>query len=418
MNPASVLHIRPFRDLWLGQAISQLGDSLYYLIFLFMVDKITKDSQMVGFVGAIQTLPFLLFGLYAGVVADRIDRRTIMLASDLLSVLLLLAFAVLVFFQPEPPLIAIFSSAFFLALMTVFFMPAKNAAIPRLVPPDFLMRANALSMATQNMMPLIGIALSGGILGQLYAQAPDTFFFSAVIFNAASFAWSYLFIRRLPRLIPDRTEATRHPWVELKEGLRYVRRTRVLWVLLLLSLGMNLVISPFMVVYVAVNREWFGGNFTTFAIIEGAFLIGLVLSSLYVGRVRVVHPGRALSISLLFVGLTVVLLGYSREVWLFCLFNFLAGVALPYAQIPISTYVQLTVPDEYRGRVNSAMTLVSLGVQPVGMGLAGVLIHRFGLVAMFLAMGFGMAAVAALGLADRPFRNAEMPHGALSSGAQ
>src|SRR5207253_876223 len=96
MSFRDVLRIRAFRDLWLGQAISQLGDSIYYVAFMFMAQQVTGKIAMVGYVGAMEMLPYLLIGPYAGVLADRLDRRKIMLLSDLTSATALVSFAIVV----------------------------------------------------------------------------------------------------------------------------------------------------------------------------------------------------------------------------------------------------------------------------------------------------------------------------------
>ena len=204
MMKSSVLKIPAFRKLWLGQAVSQFGDALYFMTFLFMVGKLTGSAAMVGYVGALKALPYLLLGPYAGVLADRVDRKWIMLGSDLLSAFILLALGLIVFVLPSPPIWTIFVAATLLATINVFFLPAKSAAIPNLVPPDRLLEANSLSAATQSMMPLLGLAISATGLGAIYALYPDYFFLSAIIVNSVSFLYSGACIFGLPKIVPDR----------------------------------------------------------------------------------------------------------------------------------------------------------------------------------------------------------------------
>ncbi len=405
--------MRPFRNLWIGQAISQLGDAFYYLIFLFMVDKITGDPRLVGYNGVIQTLPYLLFSLHAGIVADRVDRRIIMLGADVVSAVLLAAFGLYLFLDPTPPVWLLFAMGFLLSLVNVFFAPAKSAAIPSVVSPELLLQANALSTATQNMMPLIGLGLSGGVLGALYKIAPNYFFMSAVLINALSFALSAVFIRRLPNLPPNQEEGwkdeKKRAGQDLKEGLVYLGKARVLLVLVILNLLVQLAISPFMVVYVTINREWFGGGFGTLALFEFSFMVGMVIGSFVVGKMTLKRPGMAYIAGLAVVGLTVAAMAYSRVTFWFAFWNFAAGIALPFAQIPMTTYVQATVPDAFRGRVNSVMTLVGMGVQPIGAGIAGMVLKALGGIGTFLLMGLGMGIAALGGLLDKQFRQAELP---------
>lgn len=407
-----ILRISAFRNLWLGQAISQVGDSLYFVIFMFMVKKITDSVAMVGYVNAMAALPFLLLGPLAGVVADRKDRRMLMSASDVASGTILLLFAVTLLVSGEPPLWALMATPFLLSSMRTFFLPAKNAAIPSLVPVARLTEANVLSATTQYMMPLLGLGLSASALGVLYTVAPNAFFVLAVSLNAVSFFGSALFIRRLPALVPPPKAEPTHAWRDFVEGLTYVRSRAELVSLLSLSVAMSLMVSPFFVVYVASNEAWFGGKPQTLAWFEFSFFVGMILGSIALGRRPVKHPGLAYVFGTLVVGVTVGAMAFSRTFPTFCLLNLLAGLGLPYAQIPIAVYLQSTVPDGFMGRVNSVLSTLSMGVMPIGMALAGVLVEGVGLAPAFLIMGGGMGAVALIGWSVRPFRDTRIPDSA------
>jgi len=183
----------------------------------------------------------------------------------------------------------------------------------------------------------------------------------------------------------------------------------VLLVLLVLNVLVQVAIAPFMVIYVTVNREWFGGDFRTLALFEFSFMVGMVLSSALVGRLRVRRVGLGFIFAMALVGATVAAMAGTRSLYWFSFWNFAAGIALPFGQIPINTYLQAVVPDAYRGRVNSLMAMATFGVQPLTIGLSGFLLPKIGPAAMFLLMGGGMGLAGLLGLLDRAFRAAEMP---------
>src|SRR5438874_4289515 len=271
--PTQVLSIRAFRHLWAGQAISQFRDAFYYVVFAFMVAKLTGEPKMVGFVGAAETLPFLLFSAYAGVVADRLDRRRIMLLSDMLCGLALVLFAGLVISNSHPPTWTLLLTPFVLSCVRVFFIPAKNAAIPALVPEEMLLKANAFSSMTQSFMPLFGLALSASVLGVLYAISQTWFFVAAIAVNALSFFGSAYYVAKLPAVIPDRTDEEKHPLTEFVEGLRYIKRRKVIAIQIALGSLVNLMISPFFVVYVITNNKWFGGKPQTLSWCETVFFL-------------------------------------------------------------------------------------------------------------------------------------------------
>ncbi len=406
----SPLSIKPFRNLWLGQAISQMGDSFYYVIFAFMVQRVTGSSAMVGFTSAVETLPYLLFSAYAGVMADRMDRRKIMLLSDLLSAGLLILFACVVFRSANPPVWALMTTAGLLSTVRAFFIPAKSAAIPALVPEDMLLKANSLSAATQSFMPLISLTLSALVLSALYAISARWFFLTAVLLNTLSFVGSAIFVAKLPAILPDRDELhEKHPMQDMRDGLAYVRGRHELWMLLAMQLVLNLMISPFFVVYLAANKRWFGDLPSNLAWFEAAFFAGMVISSFLVGRMTIKRVGLSYIVGVAGVGVCVAVMGFTPDFRLFLLWNLLAGLLMPFGSIPVNTYMQMTVPDGYRGRVNSAWATAGIGVQPIGMALGGLLVEGVGLVGGFITMGAGMCAASTIGLLDRRFRAMTLP---------
>jgi DHA3 family macrolide efflux protein-like MFS transporter len=410
MSYSQLLRIRAFRNLWLGQAISQLGDAFYYVAFMFMVQKFTGSIAMVGYVGACETLPYLLFSLYGGVVADRIDRRKIMLASDLFSGGALCVLGVLVWLLGKPPIWSLLATPFLLSTIRSFFLPAKNAAIPTLVPGEALLPANAFSSMTQNMVPMISLSLSAGVLSLIYNQSPALFMISAVLLNSLSFFGSALFVARLPAIEPDRSQAEEaHPWADLKEGLRYIKSRHVLVVMLCIQTGVSLSIAPFFVAYVAANNQWFGGKPQTLALCELVFFVGMVIGSLAVGKLKFDKPGKGFIFGAAGVGLTVLAMAFSRVFALFLFWNFAAGLLVPVIDIPVRVWIQATVPDGFRGRVNSLMAMIQIGICPLGLFLGGMFVAKAGLPVMFFAMGGGMALSGLAGLLDREFRRLEMP---------
>jgi MFS family permease len=410
MSYSAVLRIKAFRDLWLGQAISQLGDAFYFVIFMYMVERLTGKIAMVGVVGGLEALPFLLFGPYAGILADRVDRRRIMLVSDLLSGATLALLAAYLLFDSQPPLWMLLATPFMLSSARVFFMPAKSAAVPNLVPLEQVPRANAFSMMTQSFMPLIGLSLSASALGVLFEFWPRWFFFCAVALNALSFFGSAVYIARVPSMRPDRKDLeTVRPLADFKAGIRFIGGRRDLVVIMALQTVFRFMVAPFFVVYVAANKLWFGGRPQPLAWFEFSFFVGMILSSLYVGSLNLRRPGVCFSAGLAVVGISVGMLGLMPFFWLFVAWNILAGLAVPFGDIPINTYMQLSVPDTYRGRVNSVIQMISTGVMPISMGLAGVAVAAFGVTACFLIMGAGMILAALVPLFDPVYRAMRMP---------
>lgn len=398
-----------FRNLWLGQTTSQLGDAIYALVFVFMANKVTGRADVVGVVAALTALPFLVFGPYAGVVADRRDRQRLMLAADLASAGLLFAFAVYVWLQPRPSVVVIGAAGFLLSTVNVFFLPARSAAIPRLVPPEALQAALAFSNATMSLIQSAGIAFGAIVLGPIERANPGIFFVSAVLLNAVTFLVSAFFVAKVPAVPPAERDTDSSARQDVAEGVRLILREPLLRITLPVSLLINLAISGFFVVYVRTNDVWFGGSFATISWLEFGFVFSMLLGSILAGRLNVRRPGVAFTLAMAGVGLCVAAMGFATNFWAYLALNVVCGIALPFGTLPLMTYIGTAIPDEYRGRVSSVSSMLAAGVQPVGMAVSGVLLQSLGLVRLYMVMGGGMTLAALLGLGDRGYRAARVP---------
>ena len=406
MSEQSLLAHAPFRNLWLANTVSQLGDSLYYVTNAFMINRITGQASMVGFNGALETLPFFVLGPYAGVLADRIDRRKILLASDVLCALLLFVLAAVVVITPQTPVAAIFITSLLAACARTFFHPAKNAAVPRVAPEGRVLEANAFSSMTFNFTLMAGLALSATILGILYTSSTENFYVLSILINAFSFLGSAAFVAKLPVIEPDREkpDVEAHVFQDVKEGLRYLSGRHDLKVLFSIGLISSLLIAPFFPVYVKANELWFGNKPQTLTWFECDFFVGMLVAGAFVAKRKLRSVGWGNILGLAGCGISVGLMAYLRTVewWLFL--NFLAGIALPFAWIPTDTFLQVSVPDQFRGRVQSLKTMLTNGTQPLGLVFGGVIIDKLGLIVTILIMGGGTILATFPGLFDRHFR--------------
>lgn len=407
-----ILRIRDFRNLWLGQAISRIGDAFYFLGPMFVIQKIYNDNAMVGWVGAIEALPYLLFGTIGGAVADRIDRKKIMVWSDMLSAVVLFAFLFfLMSIQGHPPKWIFYVIGFLTSMIRVFFFPAKNAAIPRLVPQDKLFKANALSASTDQLAWLIGnvLMVSLGTLADKYGAMQ--FLKILLVVNALTFLFSAFFVYLLPKIEIQREEnhVEQHMLTDIKEGIAYAKRDRVIGLSLLTAFGLGLFMSPFFVVYLATNKAWFGGKASPLALIETCFIVGMLAMTFIVPHLKIKKAGMAFGLGLTAAGISVLLMGLSPLFGMYCLWNLICGFAIGVVDVPMRTYQQLKVPDEFRGRIMSLGQLIWMSVQPIGMSLGGPLLGALGIVKMHILMGTGFALTGAAPLLDKEFRDATIP---------
>lgn len=379
---------------------------------MFVIKKTFNDDAMVGMVGAVEALPYLLLGTIGGAVADRIDRKKIMVWSDMLSAGLLFVYlAFLMSLAGNPPKWVFFVVGFLTASIRVFFFPAKNASIPRLVPPEKLFKANALSAVTDQLAWLVGNVMMVG-LGILADKVGLIQFLKIlVLVNAITFLVSVYFLYLLPKIEIQREEhhEEQHMLTDIREGIAYAKRDRVIGLSLLTSFGLGLFMSPFFVVYLATNVAWFGGRASPLAFIETCFIIGMLSMSFIVPHLKIKKAGLAFGVGLTIAGICVLLMGFSPIFGMYCLWNLICGFAIGVVDVPMRTYQQLKVPDEYRGRIMSLGQLIWMSVQPIGMSLGGPLLSLLGIVKMHVLMGSGFAITGAAPLLDKEFRDATIP---------
>lgn len=398
-----------------------LGDGLYYLIILFMADKAAKgDAGLVGLVGFAQAVPFLLFGPIAGRAADRYDRRTIMIWSDIASGLVTVALAVYALFVPLPDIWILAGVGFLLSSINSFFMPARTAAIPNLVQGEALMEANSLIVSTQQIVFMVAHAFSLTVLGAIFKASPQIAFPLAAALNGLTFLVSAGFIYRLPPLQPSlEGRESAGAWQEVVEGLKAVKSDGMMMPALAVSSICQLFISGWMVCYLATNREWFGGDFWTLALFELTFFAVLAVASLVVGRMQLRKIGWAFSLSWMATGLLCALMALGEKSFHFyVLMNALCGITVAFAWLPMATYIQAAFEDEVRGRVSATWNMINMGIQPFGYAIAGGLIKGLGIGGMYLFMGLGMAGSALLGLAFKGMRQAQMPESAFAKASE
>ena len=407
----NLLKTRDFKNLWFGQAISRIGDAFYYIGPLFVIKKIFNDDSMVGYVGALESIPYLFMGPIAGAIADRFDRKKIMIWADVLSALILFAFLAYLLLTPgNPPRWPFYVFGPLLAACRVFFFPAKDATIPRVLPAEKLMDGNSLNASTDQTMWLVGNMLTASFSSIADFYGAKNFLIIMVFINAITFLGSVYYLSLLPSVVPERKEPHEEGMlVDVIKGIEYAKRDKVIGLSLLATVGLSFFMSPFMVVYLATNNQWFSGKAWSIAFIESCFIFGLLIMSFIIPKLNIKKAGIAFSIGMAVAGVMVCLMGASPIFTMYCIWNTICGIAIGVVNVPMMTYRQLKVPDEYRGRVGSLGNLIWMGVQPIGMALGGQLLAFFGIVWMHILMGLGFAITGSAPLLNKEFRTSEIP---------
>jgi len=220
---------RGFRQLWLGQVVSQLGDWFNTIAVYTIILSLTGSGRDIGLLLVARFLPSFIFGSLSGVVADRFSRRSIMIVSDLLRALVVLGF---LFVQRADQLWILYSLTVLQLGLSTFFEPAKTAVIPSIVSDRELVSANAISSVTWSIMLTLGAFIGGLVTGWFGSNVAFILDALTYLLSAALIA-SVRFPKRVPRAKSKLTISRVLGITETIEGVRYVKhRPRVLALLL------------------------------------------------------------------------------------------------------------------------------------------------------------------------------------------
>src|SRR5229473_2656071 len=373
---------RNFRRLWSAQVVSELGDWFYTLAIYNLLLQLTGRAGSVALALVLQVLPQTLIGPTAGVVNDRLRRRRVMIAADLVRFVVVLAMLLVrsrsMVWLVYPLLLAETS-------MAAFFEPARSSVIPNIAEPGEVLIANTLSSATWSVNLLVGASV-GGVVAAFFGR--DTVF----VLNALSFLASAVFISGMHFAEPHaESSAPLRPrdlvdFSPVLEGIRYVRNHRTLFPTVFAKAG-ELMIGPSWVIFTVMGAHEFAVHWRHTDPARGAMLgmsillggrglgalVGPLVFARWAGRAdRRLRLGIFLGYLLIALGYT--LLGASRTVWIASACAMLAHMGGSTVWVFSTTLLQLHTEDRFRGRVFAADLGFSMLTIAVGAYLCGRLL--------------------------------------------
>jgi MFS family permease len=395
MNTMSLLRLPQFRRIFLAQSVSNLGDNIAPIAIAFAVLATTHSATALGLVLTARTVPLVLFVILGGAWADRLPRKTLMVASDLARLGTQGVFA-LVLIGHAPPLWALMLLQAGNGAATAFFRPASSGLVQEAVPTEYRQSANALLSAAGNITAIAGPAIAG----ILVAVAGNAW---AVAIDALSFAVSAAFLYGV--VVPPRVQAARqHIGREIAEGFRAIVQQS--WIGLeiigfsvfqLLNLPVYGVIGPL------VAQEHYDGA-TTWAIVASVAGVGSLIGDAISLRFKPKHPLIASNLTSigcipLFVALAVV-----APVPVLAGCSLLFGVAMSLPDTLWFTALQDNVPENLMARVSSFDWMGSTVLRPVGLAIVAPIAALVGPAIVLIVAGGATAATLSGLLLNRSVR--------------
>ena len=347
-----------FRRLWTGQAINTIGSQITRVALPYQVFVHTGSMAALAVLTLVQLIPIMLFSLSGGAIADAMDRRRVLLATQLGLAATSLTL-VLLSLQSQMSMPALYAVAFVAAAFSAVDWPTRASATPRLVPPERLRAAIALGQLTFNGGSVLGPLIAGLLIGSVGAAG-------AFAADVATYAFSLAMLVRI-RPIPPLGGSSKPGLAAIREGLAFVRRRRLILSTFAIDLNAMIFGMP-AAVFPALALDVFrvgpvGLGFLTAAPAAGAF-VAIALSG---GLSRVRRIGRGIVLAVVAWGGAIALFGLSTFLFpLALLFLAVAGAADVVSAVFRSSVVQMEAPDELRGRVAAIHILVVTGGPRVG----------------------------------------------------
>jgi len=378
------LHYRDFRLVWQGSVSEHLGEWMEIVAFMWLARQITPSPFLVSFIGFSRYIAMAVFPIPGGVVADRMDRRRLLIIALLVACAISLSLSFLVY-TGKITLWHMVSLGLLTGVATSFNHPARASMIPNLVRREDLLNAVSLDLLSVMGAAVIGAPL-GGYLIDLIGIAP------IFLFRVAGALLAIVWLLRV--VTPLDTGVRQHPWHSLKEGARFVAgHPAVRWLVLLYLLPMFSYFAYFNLLPVfavdILHVTGSGYGLLTMAAGIGAVVMLLIAASLgdfpYKGWL------------LVFLGILMGLgmAGFGASSWLLLCLPLIAlvnGTRLGFLSIN-ATIIQATIPDEVRGRVMS-LREVAMGLGPLGGLMAGALAEYTGVALAIVLWGLGVALLA------------------------
>lgn len=377
------LYIRDFRVFWIGQVISFSGTWMQSTAQGWLVYSLTKSPFYLGIVATASSLPVLLFTLLGGVAADRFRKKKLLIITQSLSILPALLLGIMTDFKIITPL-HIIVIAFSLGIINAFDLPARQSFLIEMVQRGRLTNAIALNSAAFNGARILGPLIAGFAIA--YTGVATCFYINALSFLAAIIALIRIKGEGVKRLIGEEKKKFTHSPIhlftyfkDLREGLRFISGNKDILRTMVLVATFSLFGIPFVTLLPVFAEDILMVGAKGLGYLGGASGIGAFTAALiiaYRGEIRA--KGILMSIAALVFSFSLMAFSVSRYYTASLIILIFTGWGIVTFLALGNSFVQLTVPDELRGRVMSVYTLLFLGLSPIGNSLIGLIADIIG----------------------------------------
>lgn len=401
---------RSFVTLVLANLISRFGDSLDSIAFGWMVYVLTGSKLLLGTLLAVNAIPNILFSPFAGVLVDRLKKKTVLVAGYACRGIVVSVIAFLFMTNLLKPW-HLFVFTFINSTFESFTSPAQSSILPLLLPKELFMTANSMSSSAYKFAELVGLGAAGaiiavlGISGAIFIDGA-TFFIAAVL----------IFFIKVENDASSMAELTiRSYFAELEEGFLFIKNTKLLLVTITLFALINLCLSPVNVMMPAFVKDNLKSGPAMLSTLGISLTLGMILGGLLVAQFGSRFKISTLIIAGFFLtGMNYALLCLPGNVIhnvtvssVMSVLSFgLIGLSVPVISSPVHTYVLNVTPREMLGRVSAVLTMVCTCTVPLGCAASGAISEYVSISALFGAMGIMICLIALFLVFNKNFHEA------------
>ena len=377
------LRTRNFRLFFTGQVISQVGNWMTLVVQTLLVLKITDSGIALGVLMISQYGPVLLLGPWAGLIADRSDKRRLLIVVQSMAMLQSFVLAALAF-MPHPPLYGLYLAALFGGITLAFDHPARRAFVVEMVEIEDVPNAVSLNSALMTGSRIVGPALAGLALATIgFGWA---FIADGVSYIAVIVAFAMMRTSELQRSTPAKRESG-----QIRAGFRYARSVPDIWTPLIMMAIVGTLTYNFQVVFPLFTTRDLGGSKVAFTLLFSVMSMGALVGALAAARRRHIAL-RTVALSSIAFGAGMAVMSVTPNIWLAYPVSFLIGLASIAFLTAATGIFQINSTPEMRGRVLALQAMVFLGSTPIGGPILGWICERYG-----ARWGIAVGAVAAIG---------------------
>ncbi len=375
----SSLKVKYFRIYWLGMFVSLIGTWIQSVAQSWLVFQLTNSAFLLGVVGFLSSLPIFIFSLFGGVLADRVNKRNILIFTQVSFMILAFLLAVLTQFKiitaGQIMFIALFNG-----IIMAFDAPARQSIVVELVGKEHLFNAIAINSVAFNSSRIIGPAIAGVLIS--IVGMSTCFYLNGISFLGVIIALFYIKFKK------GVTRNNNSAFKDLKDGLVFVSGHRLILALISMVASVSLFGVSYVILMPVFVNDVLGIGIKGLGVLMSSTGLGALIGALGLARLgNFKHKGKLLIYSVFLFSLSLIAFSLSKSYLLSIFILVFIGCTSVVPVALINTIIQINVPDEFRGRVMSLFMITFAGMMPFGNLISGGLAQGLGVSAALLFCG-------------------------------